>query len=484
MVDESEINALLRQAAASFESGAPEDAGALYRRVLDLDPLHRRALRQHAVIASKRGRPEEALTALDAAGRADPSNAEWPFGRALVLADAGRTEEAIAAYDRAIALRPDEFLWRQGRAGLLVAAGRIADALADHDASIALRPDAVEAHMARAGLLCRSRRFNEALAAYDRVIELQEDFSHAWLAKALLLLSLGRYAEGWPLYEWRLYVPNASPERLLPQPQWDGTPFGDRTLYVQIEQGLGDSIQFYRFVPMLRRFGRVVLGVSERLAELFSGQPDAPQVVATGQPMPRIDLRCSIMSLPWLLDVDLHTLPASPYLRADPRRAAAWEWRLPAPNGRPRVGIAWAGNKLHPDDGNRSMPLRTMLDMLGPDVAVVSLQMNVPDSDQETLRNAGDVLDLSHQQENFAETAAVMSHLDLVISVDTAVAHLAGALGGPVWILLSAAADWRWLIDREDSPWYPSARLFRQDRAGDWAGVASRVRDALKGWRV
>jgi hypothetical protein len=434
------------------------------------------------VIASKRGRPEEALRTLDAASRADPSNAEWPFGRALVLADAGRREEAIVAYDRAIALRPDEFLWRQGRAGLLVAAGRIADALADHDAAIALRPDAIEPRMARAGLLSRSRRFDEALAAYDRVIELQEDFSHAWLAKALLLLSLGRYAEGWPLYEWRLYVPNAAPERLLPQPHWDGTPFGDRILYVHIEQGLGDSIQFYRFVPMLRRFGRVVLGMSERLAELFSGQPDSPLVVATGQPMPRTDLRCSIMSLPWLLGVELHTLPASPYLRADPRRAAVWERRLPAPDGRPRVGIAWAGNRLHPDDASRSMPLRTMLDMLGSDVTVISLQMNVPDSDRETLRNAQDVLDLSDQQENFADTAAVMSRLDLVISVDTAVAHLAGGLGRPVWIVLQETADWRWMVDREDSPWYPSARLFRQDKPGDWAGVASRVRAALKGW--
>jgi glycosyl transferase family 9 (putative heptosyltransferase) len=261
---------------------------------------------------------------------------------------------------------------------------------------------------------------------------------------------------------------------------WDGTPLAGRTLYIHIEQGLGDSIQFYRFVLMAKQLGRVVFGVSERLAELFSGQPDAPEVVATGQPMPRFDLYCPLMSLPWLLGVELATLPRSPYLRADPRRARIWEAKLAALRGKPRVGIAWTGNRRYAHDRARSMPLSVMLEICGPDVAIVALQMGVPDTDRDTLRNAVRVMDLSHDQENLAETAAVISQLDLVITVDNVVAHLAGAMGKPVWVLLSPAADWRWLADREDSPWYPSARLFRQDQADDWTGVAARVRRALE----
>jgi Tfp pilus assembly protein PilF len=476
-----EIDALMREAAASHDSGDLAEADALYRRVLDHDPLHRDAIKHHVVIASKLGRPDDALAALETASRADPSDAEWPFGRALVLADSGRTEAAIAAYDEAIALRPGVFVYRQGRAGLLASIGRNEDALADHDAAIALRPDAVESHMARGALLERSRRFDEALAAYDRTIELQEDFAPAWFAKALLLLGLGRYEEGWPLYEWRWFIPGvAGQDRLFSQPMWDGTPLGGRTLYAHIEQGLGDSIQFYRFVLLAKRSGRIVLGVSERLAELFASQPDAPVVVATGQSMPHFDLYCPIGSLPWLLGVELNTLPRLPYLRADPARASVWEAKLAALQGRPRIGIAWTGNRLYAHDRSRSLSLEMMLEMLGSGATIVALQMGVPDTDQVTLRDATYVLDLSHSQENFADTAAVISQLDLVISVDTAVAHLAGAMGKPVWVLLSTSADWRWMFNREDSPWYPSARLFRQDKAGDWTGVASRVRRALE----
>jgi Tetratricopeptide repeat/Glycosyltransferase family 9 (heptosyltransferase) len=483
MSDQSQIGILMRQAAAAKETGALAEADALYRRILTQDPIHGDALREHVVIATKLGQPEDALAALDTASRLDAANAEWPFGRALVLAAAERPEEAIAAYNAAIALRPSEFIYRQGRAGLLATAGRIEDAMADLDAAIALRPDSVETHMVRGGILSRLRRFDDALNAYDRAIELQQDFAHAWFAKALLLLTLGRYQEGWPLHEWRWFVPDmVGQERLFSQPMWDGKPFHGQTLYVHVEQGLGDSIQFYRFVRLAQQFGHVVLGVPERLQALFSGEPCAPMVIATGQPMPRIDLHCPMMSLPWLLGIELHTLPAEPYLHGNPQRAAAGEMKLSMPRDRPRVGIVWAGNPRHPNDRHRSMPLSTMLEMIVPGVAVVSLQMNVPDRDLNTLRDAAHVVDVRHDLANLAETAAVISQLDLVISIDTSVAHLAGAMGKPVWLLLSDKSDWRWLLDREDSPWYPSVRIFRQEKLDDWTGVAARVRRALEGW--
>ncbi len=500
----ADIDTMLREAAAARATGDLAAADALYRGVLTLDPLHRDAIRHHVVLAAQRGCPEDALAALNNASRADPLDAEFPFGRALVLAASGRTEAAIAAYDQAIALRPDDYLFREGRAGLLVVAGRPDDALADHDAAIALRPDVVEPRMARAGLLERARRFEEALAAYDRVIELREDFAQGWFAKALLLLTLGRYREGWPLYEWRWFVPDApGPARLFAQPMWDGSPLGERTLYVHIEQGLGDSIQFYRFVRQAMRSGRVVLGVSERLAALFASQPDAPEVIVTGQTLPRFDVYCPMMSLPWLLGNDLETIPRPPYLRADPGRVERWRARLAPKHGRPRIGIVWSGNRRHANDRMRSMPLPAMLASLGlgspglaspdsapglamsgPDLSIVSLQIDVPESDRARLRETARVLDLGGDLEDLADTAAVISQLDLVISVDTAVAHLAGAMGKPVWVLLPRQADWRWMLDRADSPWYPSARLFRQDHEGDWMTVAAQVRQALRGLTV
>jgi ADP-heptose:LPS heptosyltransferase len=214
------------------------------------------------------------------------------------------------------------------------------------------------------------------------------------------------------------------------------------------------------------------------LVRLFAMQPDAPPIIPYGDIIPPTDLYCMMGSLPWLLGAELHNLPAVPYLRADPVGAAAWEIRLP---GRPRIGIIWAGNAGHADDQNRSMPLRTMLEMLDPGMTIVSLQKDVPEADRATLTQATHVIDLSAELTDLSVTAAVMDGLDLIISVDTAPAHLAGALGRPLWLLLPFAPDWRWMLDREDSPWYPSARLFRQDQSGDWSGVAGRVREALKG---
>lgn len=234
----------------------------------------------------------------------------------------------------------------------------------------------------------------------------------------------------------------------------------------------------FPFLTALRRDARVVLCAPPGLVRLFAAQPDAPLVIAYRDIIPPTDLYCMMGSLPWLLGAELHNIPAAPYLRADPVRAVAWEARLPR---RPRIGIIWAGNPGHADDQNRSMPLRIMLAMLDPGMTIVALQQDVPDADRATLAQAGHVIDLPTELTDFSDTAAMMDRLDLIISVDTAPAHLAGALGRPLWLLLPFAPDWRWMLDREDSPWYPSARLFRQDQPGDWNGVAGRVRQALKG---
>jgi tetratricopeptide (TPR) repeat protein len=486
MSDRLPIDLLMHQATAAREAGALTEADALCRRILELEPIHEPALKLRFAIAHQQKRFQDALSLLDEATRADPTNVSWWIGRAWTLASLGLQADAVIAYDQAIALSPLDHEYHRGRALALIATNRLADALASCDTAIALRPDAAGGHLVKGHALRRLHRYDEALAAFDSAIELEPESGDAWYSKALLLLLMGRYREGWALHEWRWFAANfPQAEHLFPQPIWDGTPLNGQTLLVWVEQGLGDSIQFYRFVNEVRRQGPVALLVSPRLARLFAAQPGAPLIATAAADLPRFDLHCPMLSLPYLLETELETIPAAPYLRADPDVTEAWRTRLTRVAGQPRIGIVWAGNNKNADDFNRSMTLATMLSMfdgagLDTDATIVSLQMNVPDSDRDTLRSASNILDLSEEQESFADTAAVIGHLDLVISVDTAVAHLAGALGTPVWILLSAAADWRWLIGRNDSPWYPSAQLFRQGQPGDWSGVACQVRAALK----
>jgi tetratricopeptide (TPR) repeat protein len=470
---------LIRQAIAALEAGALTDADALCSRVLERLPMHPEAIKLRVDIAHREERFHDALAILDDASRAEPDNVLWRIGRARVLASLHQNTDAIAAYDEAIALCPLDSEFHRGRAFALLAGNRLEDALAGFDAALTPRPDAVECHVARGETLQRLHRHDEALAAYDRAIEIQEDCANAWYSKALLLLLLGRYAEGWALHEWRWFTPNfPDPERLFPQPFWDGSPLDGRTLLVHAEQGLGDSIQFYRFVLQARRQGPVALMIPAKLIRLFASQPDAPPVTSESDKLPRFEVHCPMGSLPFLLGCELETLPNAPYLRADPDLVGTWRARIPA--GRFRVGIVWAGNRAQANDHNRSMPLQTMLEMLDPRVTVISLQKDVPASDRETLRAAAHVTDLSDDLTDFADTAAVIDQLDLVITVCTSVSHLAGAQGAAVWVLLSTSADWRWLLDREDSPWYPSARLFRQAKPDDWSGVARRVREALR----
>jgi tetratricopeptide (TPR) repeat protein len=465
---------LMQQAIAALQAGAPAEADALCRCVLERAPLHPDALKLRVDIAHREGRFHDALVILDDAARVEPANVVWRIGRARVLASLHQTADAIAAYDEAIALSPEDPEFHRGRAFALLAGNRLEEALAGFDAALALRPDAADWHVARGETLQRLHRHDDALAAYDKAIEIQDDCANAWYSKALLLLSLARYPEGWALHEWRWFTPNfPDPERLFPQPFWDGSPLEGRTLLVHAEQGLGDSIQFYRFVLQARRQGPVAAMIPAKLIRLFASQPGAPPITSESDKLPRFDVHCPMGSLPFLLGCSIETIPAAPYLTADPKLIESWRPRLPA--GKFRVGIVWAGNSAQANDRNRSMPLRTMLDMLDPAATIISLQKDVPARDRETLRRAAHVTDLGGDLTDFADTAAVIAQLDLVITVCTSVSHLAGAMGAPVWVVLSASADWRWLLNREDSPWYPSARLFRQEKPDDWSGVARRA---------
>jgi hypothetical protein len=403
------------------------------------------------------------------------ANAAW---------DAGQDAESGPIYQRILDFDPAH---KQARLRLIMLArqaGRREDVLALIEAAARTDPSNPEWLVGRALALGELDRHDEALQAYDAAIALREDYADAWFGKAQSLLLLGRYKEGWELYEWRFYVTGLPGDtRLFRQPMWSGGGFHGQMLMIYAEQGLGDTIQFYRFVMLARSFGGVIVEAPEQLVRLFAGQPQAPLVIPQGQPLPMFDLQCPMMSLPMLLGTELHSIPGGAYLEADPALVVEWAKHLPDSDRRPRVGICWASGLDGSDVAQRTLPLSLLLHMLGDDATIVSLQRDVPETDAEVLRAATNVTDLGRELRDFADTAAVIAQLDVVISADTAVAHLAGAMGQPVWIMLPAVANWRWLLRREDSPWYPTARLFRQTEPGDWASVLAPVRNALRAWR-
>jgi hypothetical protein len=347
--------------------------------------------------------------------------------------------------------------------------------------ALASRPDYAEAFANRGVLLYDLKRFDEALASYDSAIALRPDYADAHFFKGLSSLVTGDLPRGWIEYEWRRKAPAARiPKRDFSQPLWlGGDDIAGKTILLHSEQGLGDTIQFCRYAALVAARGaRVILEVEAPLRELMTGLAGTAGIIAKGSALPDFDIQCPLPSLPLAFKTRLDTIPSTtPYLRVPKQALGYWNALLGAKRSL-RIGLAWAGNAKHVRDRERSMRLRDLLPLLDIEATFVSLQKEVRAADAETLANCG-VLQFGRKLGDFSDTAALISQLDLVISVDTSVAHLAGALGKRVWILLTHAPDWRWLLDRDDSPWYATARLFRQDDTREWHGVIARVRDAL-----
>jgi tetratricopeptide (TPR) repeat protein len=426
----------------------------------------------------------------EALGGAEAAVARWP-GHApgwdllgVVLGDLKRRDEALAALERAVALAPEAGDIRGHLAGTLRDLGRFGAALAAYDRAVAL--DASAGHLAgRAGVLMDLGRGEAALAAFEAAIARDPEHVEAHGFRSLALLAMGRWREGWAEYEWRGRIPGSLVERFGPQGRWRGeVPVAGRRLFLFWEQGLGDTLQFLRFAPLLRAQGaEVVLSVQDALVPLVRGFAPGVEVVGEAARPGAGELHCPIMSLPWVLGTEPATVPAAGgYLAADPARVAAWRARLPG-DGRPRVGLAWSGNPLHSNDRNRSLPFAALAGLLGAEVDWLCLQKESRAEDRAALAAEGRVRFVGEGIADFADTAALAAMCDLVVAVDTSVAHLAGALGRPVWVLLPTPADWRWGMEGEATPWYAGARLFRRPLGGDWEATVAQVRAALEAWR-
>jgi len=357
------------------------------------------------------------------------------------------------------------------------------EAVVHFDRALAFKADFVEALNHRGTALGELHRFDEALASFDRAVALKPAFADAHWNAALLRLLLGDFAKGWQGREWgRKCGAVGFVERQFSQALWRGeAPLAGRTILLHSDEGLGDTIQFARYAPLLAARGaRVILEVDPALHSLLAGMDGVACVPRGGEEVHDFDLHCPLSSLPLACHTQLETIPAAPYLPAPPQALVdAWQTRL-GPRKALRVGLVWSGNPAHGNDRNRSIPLRSLAPLLDCAATFVSLQKELRPADAACLRERGEIIDLTAHLTDFVQTAALVSCLDLVITVDTSVAHLAGALFRPTWVMLPHTPDYRWLLDRRDSPWYPTMRLFRQDGARDYARVVEAVRSELQ----
>jgi tetratricopeptide (TPR) repeat protein len=495
----------------------PAEALASYDRALAIRRDHARAHCNRGGVLRDLRRPAEALASYDQALAIKPDYVEAFNNRGLALLDLQRRAEALASFERALALRPGHVRALNNRGNTLQDLERPAEALASYDQALAIQPRYAQAHYNRGtvlrdlhrpgealasfdqalainpghvdalnnrGLVLRELdRPREALSSYDRALSLDANYAEAHSNRSCLRLLLGDFDRGWEEFEWRWRTPACAPwRRDFVQPLWRGEePLAGRTILLHAEQGFGDAIQFARYAPLVAARGaKVVLEAPPPLTALFSRIEGVSSVVGRGEKLPDFDCHCPLLSLPLAFKTGRATIPATvPYLSAREERVRAWRQRLPE-TGMRRVGIAWAGNANFKGDQTRSIGLARLSPLLAvPGVAFFSLQRELRAGDRDILRSNPHVTHMGDAVEDFSDTAAIMACLDLVISSDTSVAHLAGALGRPVWILLQYVADWRWLLDRQDSPWYPTARLFRQPALDGWESVIRQVGDAL-----
>ncbi len=457
----------------------PADALASFDKALALQADHFEALANRGNVLLDLNRAEDALACFDRVLAREPRHLPARVNRGNALVALGRAEAAIGEYDAALALNPNDPKAQFNRANALFRIGRYADSLGSFDRLLALAPQHAEALSARGLALQALGRHQDALESYAKAITLAKDHADAHFNEALALLTIGDYARGFAGYEWRWKRAGIA-RRSLGKPLWLGEyPLGRKTILLHAEQGLGDTIHFARYAPLLARGGAtVVLEAQGELKELF-GHLDVT-VIARGEALPGFDVYCPLGSLPLAFRTELASVPAGiPYLRASEARIAKWRPRLAALPGR-RVALAWAGNPAHINDRNRSVPLERLKPLLSaPGLSFVGIQRDVRENERAMLADETRITHLGAELDDFSDTAAVLALCDLVVTVETAVAHLSGAMGRPTFILLPFWPDWRWTLDRGASPWYPDARLFRQGADGAWEPVIERVKAAL-----
>jgi tetratricopeptide (TPR) repeat protein len=497
--------------------GQSTDAFESYGKTIALAPQHTGALINRGRLHEARGRWDEALADFERALALQPEAADIHFNRAAVLERLKRWSEAITSLDTALRIDPKHAGAYSLRGNLLMESQQIDAALRDHTQAIDLRPERADFHFHRAVVLERLGRWEEAtdgyrqalaldgnyaaahsnlggvlmmrgdiagaIGSYDRAIRADPELAIAHYNRALAKLLSGDLLDGFAGYEWRWKTGDPSFQQFgayVDVPLWRGEqPLAGRSVLVVREQGFGDTLQFCRYIRLLADRGATVTFLAhDALVSLLKGVDGISEVVADASALTHFDFKCSLLSLPLAFRTTLDSIPApKKYIHVDGQDVSRWQIRL-GPHSRTRIGIAWSGSpKMQPYDQRRSMPLAKLLEYLPSEFEYFSLQKEIREDDMPPLASCEFI---EHYAADFTDTAALCECMDLIISVDTSLVHLAGALGRPTWVLLPFMPDWRWLLDRDDSPWYPGAKLYRQAAVGDWDGVLRRVADDLR----
>ena len=418
----------------------------------------------------------EAIECYDKVISLEPDHAPAYNNRGTAFKNLGRFHEALVSYERAIELQPHRPELLANRANALQELERLEEAIVCYDSVIALKPDYAEAYSNRGVALKESMRFEDAMMSFERALQLRPDYPEAIWNKSLVHLLLAEFEPGWRGYEARKKTRELAVYRTFPNPLWLGdADISGRTILVVWEQGYGDVIQFSRYLSLCQKAGaRVLFAPQKPLQELMRGLEADVQIVDADNNNLRFDFHCPVMSLPHAFKTTLATIPPPTRISADEVKIAAWARRLGKKRG-PRIGVVWDSTGLR----SKSIPLQQFQRLFDPRFEFISLQKRLTEAERVCLDRAG----VPHPAQglfDFADTGALCHLMDLVITIDTSVAHLVGALGLPVWLLLQWCPDWRWLLDRDDSPWYPTMRLFRQQTRGDWQGTLDRVQVELK----
>jgi tetratricopeptide (TPR) repeat protein len=457
------------------------EAVASYQRALQLQPNFPAALSNLGVALAKLGKLDEAIQRHEQALRLNPNYADAYVNLGNAEAAQKKPDQAIASYQQALRLNPNHVKAHYNLGIALAEQDRLDEAIASYRQALRIQPNHGEA-LGNLGHALRAQgKLDEAMAVYQQLVEQSPDSPEAHMSRALVWLLLGDYERGWPEYEWRWKTKEfAGPP--LEKPKWNGTDLTGKTILLTAEQGMGDVIQFARYAPLVKaRGGEVIVACPKKLIPLLQTCAGIDSLTAQGEPLPEYDLHASLMSLPAILGTTLATVPSKvPYLSADRALVERWRSDLAEFPGF-KIGIAWQGNPQHRGDRQRSIPLSAfepLAKLSG--VHLISLQKGSGTEQLAAVAERFPVIDLGNRLDTgdaaFLDTAAVLFSLDLVITIDTSLAHLASALARPAWIALGCgSADWRWLLQRDDSPWYPTLRLFRQRRAGDWREVIERM---------
>ena len=483
-IEPSYADAFNNQGIVLMELKRFDEALSSYDQAIMIEPRFAQACYNRGNTLIELKRFDEALSSFDQAIKINSNHLNAYNNKGIVLKLLKRFDEALSVYDQAISIKPDypKTYYNQGKT--LQELNRHNEAVVSYDHAISIKPDYLDAYNNLGNIFQELKQFDKALANYNHAISIDPDYADAYFNKSTLLLLRGDYREGWQLYEWRWKQKhNINALRSYKKPLWIGNEsLTNKTLLIIIEQGFGDYIQFIRYALLAEQLGaKVILEVPLVLMKLTSTLKGHFIFVESGKLLPEFDYYCPVVSLPLAFKTSVETIPAAlPYLYVDEAKKQQWNKRL-VKQSRLRIGIVWAGNPDHKNDHNRSLLLKKFSSLLRLPFEFHSLQKDIREVDAQTIINFPHIYQHQDELHDFSDTAALIDAMDIIISVDTSVAHLAGAMGKKLWLLLPYLPDFRWMLDREDSPWYPSARLYRQEKINDWNSVLKNLEaDLLK----